>query len=146
MATSYRPGHNLFVYLNDVPVGCAVSSTITITTGTQDITTQCDVTNGVLFQNNLPTKISWQVTTNGFVPILASSGQPTEYSIRFLQTAQLALTKVYIEVLDTTTGQNLAGDAWITSTKLTGESGNGQYQTYDVTFDGSGPLSAIAFS
>jgi hypothetical protein len=142
--TAYKPGRNLVIYWNGVPVGCSKTASIEITTSTSDSTTKCDVVGGVLWANNTPQKNSFTITDNGMVPVLTSAGMATEKSIRFFQTAQIQQVKGYATVIDSTTGDILGGDVWVTSSKLTGETESDQ--TYDVTLTGTGPLSLVAVS
>lgn len=145
MATSYMQGRNINIFVNGVPVGCSKTSTFEITTATSDSTTKCDLspTTGVLWSNNTPQANSWNMTDNGVVPILASSGQPTEYSIQAIANFQIRQTKVYVEFRGPF-GILYGGDAWATSTK--GTAGLTDDFTYDVTLSGTGELRQVAVS
>jgi len=143
MATQYMQGRNLNIFANGIPVGCSKTATIELTTATSDSTTKCDVINGILWANNTPQANSWTLTDNGVVPVLASSGTPTEYSLQQFATWQISQVKVYVEFRGPF---NIlyGGDAWVTSTK--GTASTTDDFTYDVTFTGTGPLRPVAVS
>lgn len=144
--TVYVQGRNLLIYVNGKPVGCSKTATLEITTAVSNSTTKCDVdpVTNALWTHNSPEENSWKLTDSGTIPIQNSAGMATEFAARAIADFQIAQTLVYAQLQDSLTGEWYGGNGWVTSCKLSGETTADA--TYDITIDGTGPLSKIPVS
>jgi hypothetical protein len=146
---NYYQGRNFIIYVNGIPVGCSKTCSIELTSALSNSTTKCDVDQATnsLWTHNTPQENSWKLTDSGTVPILNSSGQVTELAGLALIALQAAQTKCYVQFERFQNGvatEWIGGDGYITSCKLNADTTADL--AYDITIDGTGPLSTLPVS
>lgn len=146
MAAPKVRGKDLVVYIDGIAVGCSKTCDLTVTTKTASTTSKCDTApNGEIWDSAVPTTIGWVITDSGFVIIDNSyPGGTPEYSAGKLLDAQTSAQLCYVTFASTDGKIFYGGDAWITTTKITGAVED--VATYDTTITGNGPLSKTPVS
>lgn len=138
-------GKNIVVSIGALPIGCLKQASFEVTTSMIDATTKCSVdSNGVLWAENVPNINSWSSSGNGLQPVVNSGGQPDEYSMQQLLSAQFQQTKVYITWEDASGQFFYGGDAYISTTST--DANFDDLTSFDYEITGTGPISTIPVS
>lgn len=116
-----------------VPVICGKSCELSITTDKMEVTT---ISSGT-FREFDPMYHSWSMSMEGFVELDTDFNTLSSYDLTALQ---IARTKVFIRIKMGLTSPYFfyEGDAIITSTRQIAS--NNDVLSFDVSFDGTGPL------
>ena len=138
-------GKNVFLSINGLIVGCIKQASFEVDTSVIDATTKCSTgANGVTWQENVPNINSWKTSGNGLQPVVTSGGQPDEYSMTQLMSAQFTQQIAYA-VWEDPDGQFLyGGDVIFTSTKTDADFDG--LVTFDYELTGTGPINTVPVS